>query len=238
MMMRWLAYIRLFDFSIKHIPDNKNGGADALSRHGEGPQDPPEDENEADDYFDVKLYSIQASEQRSDWNYSPTARIYLPNAEYEGDDLILGRYLETLQRPEGMINQQFRLRNKSRAFLVRDDYLFKRSRKRGTPPRRVVGKPEQRQEILRELHDEIRHRGQQGTYNQLHRRYQWKEMYNDVVKYVKSCEECQRRSRIRQDEHLHPMWSIAVWAKVGVDVICLGLQKRIDLDLSSSQRMI
>ena len=108
MMTRWLAYIRLFDFHVKHIPGNKNGGADALSRHGPGPDDSPEDEDEADDYFDAKLYSIQASNRSTDRSfYSPTARIYLHDADYEGDDLTLGCYLETLQRPEGMTDQQF-----------------------------------------------------------------------------------------------------------------------------------
>ena len=196
MMTRWLAYIRLFDFHVKHIPGNKNGGPDVLSQRGPGPDDSPEDEDEADDYFDTKLYSIQASDRSTDRSlYSPTARIYLHDADYEGDDLTLGRYLETLQRPEGMTDQQFqRLRKKSRTFFIRDGHLFKRSRRRGNPPRRVIGKPEQRQEVLREPHDENGHRGQQGTYDQLHRRYQWKEMYNDVVKYVKSCEGCQRRS--------------------------------------------
>jgi len=159
----------LFDFHVKHIPGNKNGGADALSRRGQASQDPLEDENEADDYFDAKLYSIQASDQSYDWNsYSLTVRIYLHEAEYDGDDLILGRYLETLQRPEGMIDQQFQqLRKKSRIFFVRDGYLFTRSRKYETPPRRVIGKPEQRLEALRELHDETCHRGRQGIYDQM-----------------------------------------------------------------------
>jgi len=108
MMTRWLAYIRLFDFHVKHIPSNKNGGADALSRHGPGPDHSHEDEDEADDYFDTKLYSIQASDRSTNRSlYSPTARIYLHDADYEGDDLTLGRYLETLQRPEGMTDQQF-----------------------------------------------------------------------------------------------------------------------------------
>ena len=44
-------------------------------------------------------------------------------------------------------------------------------------------------------------------------------MYDDVVKYVKSCEECQRRARVRYEEPLHPTWSIIVWAKVGIDVV-------------------
>jgi transposase InsO family protein len=221
MMTRWLAYIRLFDFHVKHIPGTKNGGADALSRRGPGPQDSPEDEDEADDYFDAKLYSIQASDRSSDRSlYSPTARVYLHEADYDGDDLTLGHYLETLQRPEGMTDQQFQqLRKKSRTFLGRDGHLFKRSRKHGIPPRRVIGKLEQRQEILSELHDETGHRGRRGTYDQLHRRYQWKEMYNDVVNYVKTCEECQRRSRVRQEEPLHPTWSMLVWEKVGIDIV-------------------
>ena len=44
-------------------------------------------------------------------------------------------------------------------------------------------------------------------------------MYNDIVKYVKSCEGCQRRSRARQEEPLHPTWSLTVWEKVGIDIV-------------------
>ena len=57
-MTRWLTYIRLFDFDINHIPGNKNGVTDALSRHGQSPDDPEALENEADDYFDAQLYSM------------------------------------------------------------------------------------------------------------------------------------------------------------------------------------
>ena len=60
MMTRWLTYIRLFDFTVKHVPGNKNGGADALSRRGYADGDGEEDDT-VDDYFDAKLYSIQAS---------------------------------------------------------------------------------------------------------------------------------------------------------------------------------
>jgi len=134
MMTRWLTYIRLFDFDVKHVSGNKNGAADALSRRGKAPEDTDEPEDEADDYFDAKITAIQVYNRQ----YGPLiARIYLHEAEYEGDDLVLGRYLETLQRPEGMTDQQFqRLRKKSRGFLVRDGYLYKRSRKRNVPPGR------------------------------------------------------------------------------------------------------
>ena len=129
------------------------------------------------------------------------ARVYFHNADHIGDDLILGQYLETLHRPENLPNQQYQqLRTKARGFLVRDGYLFKRGRKRGFPPRRVVGLPEQRLKIIQELHDEIGHRGKKSTFEHISRRYQWKVMFEDVAKYVKSCEERQRRVRIQYEE--------------------------------------
>jgi hypothetical protein len=215
MMTRWLSYIRLFDFDVKHLPGNKNGGADALSRRGQAPEDNKEDETEADDYFDAKLYSITAANPL--YNLS---RVYLHEADYDSEDLILGQYLETLERPDGLTDLEYqKLRKKAWTFLVRDGHLFKRSRKRGIPPRRVFGLPEQRLEIIRELHHENGHRAKQSTYEHIARRYQWKGMYDDVVKYVQSCEECQRRARARYEEPLHPTWSIIVWEKVGIDIV-------------------
>jgi hypothetical protein len=102
---------------------------------------------------------------------------------------------------------------------VRDGYLFKRGRKRGFPYRRVVGLPEQRLEIIRELHNGIGHRSKQSTFEHVSQRYQWKGMFEDVAKYIKSCEEVQRRSRIQYEEPLHPTWSITVWEKVGIDIV-------------------
>ena len=86
------------------------------------------------------------------------ARVWLVDGEYEGDDLILGQYLETLQRPDNLSDLEYRqLRKKSRGFLVRDGYLYKRGQRRNQLPWRVLGKPEQRLEVLRELHDEFGH---------------------------------------------------------------------------------
>src|SRR5438552_10547659 len=215
MMTRWLTYIRLFDFTVKHVPGNKNGGADALSRRGYADGDGEEDDA-VDDYFDAKLYSIQVSSAPM----NPTARIYLQEVEYDGEYLAIGRYLETMERPPDLTDDEFRkLRKTAHQYLVRDGYLYKRSKKRGIPPRRVIGQPTDRREVIKALHDELGHRSRQPTYEQVSRRYQWPGMYEDVDKYVKSCEECKRRARIRYEEPLHPTWSIIVWEKVGVDVV-------------------
>ena len=45
---------------VKHMPEHKNGGADALSQHDYMKRDVDEDDT-MDNYFDTKLYSIQLS---------------------------------------------------------------------------------------------------------------------------------------------------------------------------------
>ena len=215
MITRWLTYIRLFDFDVKHIPGNKNGGADTLSRRRQAPEDDPDD-SDPDDYFDSRLYSITTHSDHFSANSAPSgepalqtvhgppdhlnhlAWIYLLEGEYDGQDLLLGQYLETLQRPDNISDQQFQqLRKKSPLFFVRDGLLFKRSWKRGLPSRRVLGRREERLEAIRSLHDEKGHRGKQTTYENISRRYQWKGMYEDVANYVKTCVECQKRARMR-----------------------------------------
>src|SRR6266496_6657368 len=111
MMTHWLAYIHLFNFMIKHIPRNKNSGADALSQRGYAQGDDKEDDT-VDDYFDAKLYSLQLSDNPSILN--PMARIYLQEGEYDGEYSIIGQYLETLERPPDITDEEFRkLRRKA-----------------------------------------------------------------------------------------------------------------------------
>ena len=44
-------------------------------------------------------------------------------------------------------------------------------------------------------------------------------MYNDCANFVKTCDECQRLTRILYKQPLHPTWSTTVWETVGVDVV-------------------
>jgi hypothetical protein len=179
MMMRWLAYARLFDFDIKPVKGSQNGAADRLSRRGKGEDD--ETDSDPDDYFDSCLYSITAMLSIDPYGDYQVYRVTFDRTKYEGNDLILGKYLATLQRPEGMSDGDYaQLRKKAKNFMVRDGMLFKRSKKGGVPPRRVIGLREERIEAIKEVH-ELGHPGQKATYNQVSQRYQWREMYQDVV---------------------------------------------------------
>ena len=58
---RWLAYICLFDFDVRHVPGNKNSVADALSRRGKAPEDSDKEDDNVDDFFDTELYNISVT---------------------------------------------------------------------------------------------------------------------------------------------------------------------------------
>ena len=216
MMTRWLSYIRLFDFDTKHVPGSKNGAADALSRRGiaEGEAEP--DEDEAERFFESMMAGMTLERGRCGESVE-IARIYLAEGEYEGEDLLLGKYLMALRRPEGLTDGEYaRLRRRAKLFFLRDGYLYKRGR---PVPRRVVGLRVQKLKIIEEVHDEIGHRGRGATFEHVRRRYQWKGMYTDVEEWVKTCERCQLRSKLRYEEGLHPTWSVMMWDKIGVDIV-------------------
>ena len=69
------------------------------------------------------------------------------------------------------------------------------------------------------MHDEIGHRSVLGMFHHVARRYQWKDMYEDCQKFVKSCDECQHRAQVRFAEPLNSTWSATVWDKVGLDIV-------------------
>ena len=39
MITRWIAYIQLYDFNLRHVPGRMHDAADGLSRHGSQPGD-------------------------------------------------------------------------------------------------------------------------------------------------------------------------------------------------------
>ena len=88
---RWMAYIRMFDFEIKHIPGSKNQAADALSRKRITQEDIEEcdAEDDLDDWIDAQLSSFRLCpvglenqhEQDGNPQFQPGAEILTPDGE-------------------------------------------------------------------------------------------------------------------------------------------------------------
>jgi len=59
---RWIAWIRLFDFDVRHVPGKKNVVADGLSRKPPGPSDTlDKDEQDIEDFIDGELDLVRVA---------------------------------------------------------------------------------------------------------------------------------------------------------------------------------
>lgn len=220
MVTRWIAWIQLFDFEVRHIPGSKNVVADALSRKSVGPMASDDDEEDIDDWVDAHLDSIlvsvcagstieEESENDNDWL----------DSSYGPDLRAMAEWLTTLRRPDGYTRQQYTtLRKRALKFVVQGRFLYRRN-SRNAPLVRVIDGDANKKAIIRELHDESGHRKREGTYRKVADRYWWDGMYTDVVRYIKSCDECQFRDHRQLEEPLHPTWSVVVGRKWAVDVV-------------------
>jgi len=60
---RWIAYIRLFDFTVRHVPGTKHTAVDGLSRRPCTESDDIDEANEVDidDFIDAELNAFKRS---------------------------------------------------------------------------------------------------------------------------------------------------------------------------------
>lgn len=61
LLVRWIGWIRLFDFEVKHVPCKKHTATDRLSRRVATYQEMKEEaeEEDIDDFIDAQLESIR-----------------------------------------------------------------------------------------------------------------------------------------------------------------------------------
>ena len=213
---RWLAWIRLFDFDVKHMPGRKHTAADGLSRRPRGPSDSEDEavEGDIDDFIDGQLNCVRVCPVRALDESEPVL-----DDGYSEESISIATYLTSMQKPPDMDQKQFRkFKLNALHFMVRDKQLFRRANK-NMPLRRVIDSDEDRNNIVESLHDESGHRGKEGTYRKVADRYWWPNQWRTCARYVLSCNECQRRRPNREEEALHPTYTSTLWAKVGVDCV-------------------
>ena len=63
------------------------------------------------------------------------------------------------------------------------------------------------------------HLGIEATFNKIRSRYYWPQYYEDIKKYVESCDACQRRGRPRRNQELHPIPVHSPFYQIGIDII-------------------
>ncbi|KAL3684474.1 hypothetical protein R1sor_002496 [Riccia sorocarpa] len=141
---------------------------------------------------------------------------------YSGRLSDIGFYLSSLEKREDWSDAEFKkIRQKAYGFLLREEYLWKRPKRRDGEFLRVVDDEDTKLELLRECHEALwtGHRGVWATYMKLKERYWWKGMYSDVDKFVGSCLHCQFYSKVRHRDGLIPTFPPSIHFRWVLDLV-------------------
>jgi hypothetical protein len=221
--IRWLVWIRLFDFEIRHVFDIKHTAADDLFRKSSSFNDLKKvaEEKNIDDWVNTQLDCVRvffvsiAKEEQS----------FILASEYFEKSQKIVVYLFTLRKSSEMSLKEFnKFKKKVLRFKLQRDQFFRRNSK-NVFMRRVIDDFEERQRILKHLHDESDHRDKENTYRRIVDRYWWDDLYDDAQKYVKTCSQCQLRDSIREEEALHFIWVTLLWEKIEMNIVHMSSDK-------------
>jgi hypothetical protein len=191
------------------VPGKKNVLPDVLSRYPkpEAWEAPSEDEDDLEPFIDRTL-----SKHDEVFSVEEEDRGSCSVEEYTEESQDIARFILYLQRPEELRGKEWRRWAKHAAqFFVRERHLFKKATK-VMPARRVIDRPETQAALIREVHEQLGHKGVQGTYSAINDRYWWPEMYQQVTRMLGPCLECQSRKGSRRKAELGTTISQALWA--------------------------
>ena len=210
-MTRWVAFIQLFSFDLIHKPGKTFTMPDGLSRRPVDKDDIAKEFDEEDGW--VKPHPGMGIKE---------VDIVETTVEGAGIQQIgfwkrMKDYLGTLVRPPECSDKEFqKIKRRSQKYFIEGGQLKKRSEPHSQI---IVSVPEIQQKIMKALHEELGHRGVTETYRRIKLRYWWEGMKKMVKKWVKSCENCQRRSRDLQKEDGKATYKTTLFERVSMDAV-------------------
>ena len=202
---RWIAWVCMFDFEVRHIKGKDNVVADALLRLPvtEEAMRERDEAGDIDEFVDSQI-TLNELEEPLD-----------PDQTWSEESQQIARYLHDFTMPDGLTGKKaLRFRRRCTEYLLHERLLWK-TLPGADQMRRVVDGAEKRQELVEAAHKENGHRGREATYGRLRQRYYWPGMYTEVVRAVVACPDCQAWAPRRYQEAAQgttpppwPMWKV------------------------------
>src|SRR5947207_13416979 len=133
----------------------------------------------------------------------------------------LYNYLLSQQLPSQFSQQQIQqLIKQSKNYLIQHELLYKKDQKNPTTLYRVIHKKELIA-LLYIMHNNSKseHFATDAMFQKICTRYYWPQYYENIRKYVESCDSCQRRGRSRTNNLLHPIPVYSPFYQIGIDFV-------------------
>jgi transposase InsO family protein len=212
---RWVAYLTMFDYEIRHIPGNKNVVADALSRTTLDEQEQSSSEDEAE-LWNYKIVNLDDDEEIG---VNTVNQVSVERSQEKSYYHLLHYLSKGYMAPSATEAERRRVRAQAKKFFIHEELLFKRD-KRGMP-KRVIALPAEQVRIVSLIHQghPFAHRGVEATYRLCSNRFYWNGMYETCKEVVKRCDACQRNSRHMEVEELKPFIGSTLFKRIGVDLM-------------------
>ena len=133
----------------------------------------------------------------------------------------LYNYLISQQIPNQFSQQQIRqLIQQSKNYRIQHELLYKKDKKNPATLYKVIQKKEL-PALLYMMHNDPTsgHFATDAMFQKIRTRYYWPQYYEDIRKYVKSCDSCQRRGRSKANNLLHPIPVHSPFYQIGIDFV-------------------
>ena len=122
--MRWIAWIRLFNFNVCHVPEKKHTVMNELSHYSQEKEE-IKDKEDIDNWLDTELDVVQVTTSEIEEEKSNILEF-----RYSEKHQKIAWYLTTLKRSDKMNRSEFQnFKRKILQFFTQEEYLFCYQRK-------------------------------------------------------------------------------------------------------------
>lgn len=198
---RWVAQLQGYDFDVKYKPGPSHSDADCLSRLIPENKHANDEIEEAADNIQQAILAVTFSSDSIDM------------IQEQRNDDFCNKLIKELESESENIRTSH--------FTIQNDLLY---HKNANGDLQLVIPRSQTLEILKQCHDNALagHMGLKRTYALIRERFFWRNMRDEIIKYVQTCDKCQKRkaSNKRSQGFIEPI-PIAedVFDNIGIDLI-------------------